>query len=255
MSEQPDEELMAAADIQPTFAPSPRPDVTAVELDGESVVLAEGASSAHYLDELATLVWNTFDGEATIEELAEDFADVFQTELDVVRRDIVQLAQNIGRAGLLIGIAYEPPAQPSNPWPSGVEIGEPIPPFRLPDAQGQEVGIADLRGRQVLLVNWSPRCGFCTMIAPELATLQPELDEQGVDLVFITLGDMEANGPMLEEYGLHPRLLLGDQGETEVFAGVGTPAAYLVDAEGHAASQLTIGANLVPDLARTAAGR
>ena len=63
--------------------------MTAVVLDGEAVVLAEGAGSAHYLDELATLVWNTFDGEATIDELAEDFADVFGAELDVVRDDII----------------------------------------------------------------------------------------------------------------------------------------------------------------------
>ena len=252
---QPAEEELVASDIDIAFVPSPRPDVTAVVLDGEAVVLGEGASSAYYLDELATLVWNTFDGEATIDELAQDFADVFNAELDVVRQDIVQLAQNIGRAGLLQGIAYEPPAEPSFAWPSGVEVGEPIPPFKLPDAEGQEVGIADLRGRQVLLVNWSPRCGFCTRIAPDLAALQPDLRERGVDLVFITLGDAEENAPMLEENGLYPRLLLGDLGETEVFAGVGTPAAYLVDAEGHAASELTVGADKVPDLARTAAGR
>lgn len=250
-----EEALMAAADIDAAFAPLPRSDVTAVVLDGEAVVLAEGASSAYYLDELATLVWNTFDGEATIDELAEDFAEVFNAELDVVRQDIMELTQNIGRAGLLQRIAYEPPPEPSFAWPSGVEVGEPIPPFKLPDAEGQEVGVADLRGRQVLLVNWSPRCGFCTRIAPALAALQPDLREHGVDLVFITLGDAEENAPMLQENGLHPRLLLGDLGETEVFAGVGTPAAYLVDAEGRAASELVIGADKVPDLAQTAAGR
>ena len=39
--------------------------------------------------------------------------------------------------------------------------------FKLPDTDGVEVAAADLRGRSVLLINWSPRCGFCTMIAPE----------------------------------------------------------------------------------------
>ena len=41
--------------------------------------------------------------------------------------------------------------------------------------------------------------------------------------------------PLLEEHGLHPRVLLGDGLDVEVFAGVGTPSAYLVDAEGKAA--------------------
>ena len=254
MSGSTEEELKSAADIDGAFAPLPRSDVTAVVLEGEAVVLAEGASSAHYLDELATLVWDTFDGEATIDELAEDFADVFGAEVAVVRDDIISLTQNIGRAGLLEGVAYEPPSEPSFAWPTGVDVGEPIPPFRLPDADGVEVALADLVERSVLLVNWSPRCGFCTRIAPELAALQPELRKRGVDLVFITLGDAEENRPLLEEHGLQPRLLLGDQGETEVFAGVGTPAAYLVDAEGRAASELTIGSDTVPLLARSAAG-
>ena len=67
----------------------PRSDVTAVVLDGEAVLLAEGASEAHYLNEIATLVWNTFDGSATLDELATDFADVFDTDIDIVRGDIV----------------------------------------------------------------------------------------------------------------------------------------------------------------------
>jgi peroxiredoxin len=254
VSEPAEEGLMAASDIEAGFAPTPRHDVTAVVLDGEAVLLAEGASSAHYLDQLATLVWNTFDGEATIEELAQDFADVFEAELGVVRRDIVALTQNIGRAGLLVGVAYEAPPEPSYAWPTGVEVGEAIPPFRLPDTDGLEVAMGDLAERQVLLVNWSPRCGFCSRIAPDLAELQPELQARGVEMVFITLGDAEENRPLLEEHGLHPRVLFGDGLDVEVFAGVGTPSAYLVDGEGKAASALTIGADKVPDLARSAAG-
>ena len=224
-------------------------------LDGEAVLLAEGASEAHYLDEIATLVWSTFDGSATLDELSADFAEVFHADIDVVRRDIVMLTQGIGRAGLLVGVAYEAPSDPSFAFPTGVAIGEPIPPFRLPDPDGAEFTVADLADGPLLLVNWSPRCGFCSRIAPDLADLQPELHARGVEMVFITLGDAEENRPLLEEYGLHPRVLLGEGLDVEVFAGVGTPSAYLVDGEGSAASPLTIGADKVPDLARSAAGR
>jgi peroxiredoxin len=248
-------EQISARDIDGAFVPMPRPGVTAVVLDGEAVLLAEGASEAHYLDEIATLVWSTFDGSATLDELAADFAEVFNTDLDVVRGDIVALTQGIGRAGLLLGVAYVAPSERSSAFPTGVEVGEPIPPFRLPDAEGAEVSLADLAERQVLLVNWSPRCGFCSRIAPELAGLQPELRERGVEMVFITLGDAEENRPIFEEHGLDPRVLFGDGLDVEVFAGVGTPSAYLVDGEGKAASPLTIGADKVPDLARSAAGR
>lgn len=248
-------EEVSAGDIEGAFVPVPRSDVTAVVLDGEAVLLAEGASEAHYLDQIATLVWNTFDGSATLDELAADFADAFNADIDVVRGDLAALTQGIGRAGLLVGVAYEPPPDPSFAWPTGVEVGESIPPFRLPDAEGVEVGLTDLAERQVLLVNWSPRCGFCTRIAPVLAEVQPELQARGVELVFITLGDAEENRPLLEEQGLHARVLFGEGLDVEVFAGVGTPSAYLVDGEGKAASPLTVGADKVPDLARSAAGR
>jgi len=246
----------SATDIDGAFVPLQRQDVAAVMLEGETVVLAEGAAGAFFLDELATLVWDTFDGSASLEELAEDFADAFAAEPGVVLEDILTLTREIGRAGLLEGVAYEEPSEPSFAWPTGVKPGEPIPPFKLPDADGNQVAVSDLQGRQVLLVNWSPRCGFCTLIAPELSALQPELSARGVDLVFITLGDADENRLLLREHGLEPtRLLLGDQGETEVFAGVGTPAAYFVDGEGRAASELTIGADKVPHLARLIAGR
>ena len=49
-------------------------------------------------------------------------------------------------------------------------------------------------------------------------------------------------------------MLYGDGLDVEVFAGVGTPSAYLIDGEGKAASALMIGADKVPDLARSAAG-
>ena len=75
------------------------------------------------------------------------------------------------------------PTAPRSPWPTCAE-------------------------RPVLLVNWSPRCGFCTLIAPELAELQPELHARGVEMVFITLGDAEENRPLLEEHGLQPRVLV-----------------------------------------------
>ena len=254
MTEQEAQE-MTAEQIDGTFVPVPRADVTAVELDGEAVVLAEGAGGAHFLDELATLVWNTFDGSSSLDELAVDFAAVFGADVEVVRQDIVTLVQGIGRAGLLVGVSYEPPAEASYAWPTGVALGEPIPSFKLPDAEGTEVTISDFSGREVFLVNWSPRCGFCTRMAPELAEMQPELRRRGVELVFITLGDLQENQPMLDEYGLRPRVLFVEGTDTEVFAGVGTPAAYLVDQQGRAASALTVGADKVPDLVRFVASR
>jgi len=240
--------------IDSTFVPVKRNDVTEVVLEGEAVVLAEGSVTAHYLNETGTLVWGTFDGSATIDELATDFASAFEADVDVVGGDILSLARDVGRAGLLVGVSYEPPPEPS-PVPMGVAVGEPIPPFELLDAEGRTVSSEGLRGHQLLLVNWSPRCGFCLRIGAELGSLQAGLEDHGVELVFLTTGNAEENRAVFDEAGLHARVLFVETQMPEVFGAVGTPSAYLVDSEGRAASQLMIGADKVPSLARTAAGR
>ena len=240
--------------IDVTFVPEKRDDVTEVVLEGEAVVLAEGRATAHYLNEMGTLVWSTFDGSATIDELAADFASAFEADVDVVGGDILSLARDVGRAGLLVGVSHEPPPEPS-PFPMGVAAGEPIPPFELPDAEGRTVSSEDLRGHPLLLVNWSPRCGFCLRIGAELGSLQAGLDDHGVELVFLTIGEAEENRAVFDEAGLRAKVLFVGAQMPDVFGGVGTPSAYLVDEEGRAASPLTIGADLVPSLARSAAGR
>ena len=97
--------------------------MTEVVLEGEAVVLAEGSVTAHYLNETGTLVWGTFDGSATIDELAADFASAFEADVDVVGGDILSLARDVGRAGLLVGVSYDPP-EPS-PVPMGVAVESP----------------------------------------------------------------------------------------------------------------------------------
>src|SRR2546423_13946623 len=47
----------------------------------------------------------------------------------------------------------------------GLAVGTPFPSFKLPHLDGQEVSLEDFRGRKTLLVNWSPQCGFCDLIA------------------------------------------------------------------------------------------
>ena len=49
-------------------------------------------------------------------------------------------------------------------------------------------------------------------------------------------------------------LLLQDPGDAEIFYGMGTPAAYLVDEEGKTVARIAYGAEEVPALAKKAIG-
>jgi peroxiredoxin len=144
---------------------------------------------------------------------------------------------------------------PPEAAPQGFAVGTPLPSFRLPDLRGRMTSLDDYRGKKVLLVHWSTQCGFCDMIAVELAGLEADLERNNVQPVFISYGDADANLRAAAEYKLHAPILLQKPGETiEAFEGFGTPVAYLLDEEGRVAAPLSIGADRVPELVREVAG-
>ena len=165
-----------------------------------------------------------------------------------------QLLQQQGRLMLRIEALETAPAAGAavvaEP-PAGLDVGTPVPPFRLPDAVGRLAGPEDFPGKRLLLVHWSPQCGFCELIAPDLATLQPELQKRNTELLFLANGDVETNRGLAERHGLTCRILHLDGSEPlELFAGLGTPVAYLLDEKGRIAEPLAVGAGEVPALAR-----
>jgi peroxiredoxin len=136
----------------------------------------------------------------------------------------------------------------------GLAVGTPVPQFRLPDTVGRLAGPEDYKGKRVLLVHWNPQCGFCELIAPDLAQVHPALQKRDTELVLISYGDVESNRRFAEQHGLRCRILHLDGSQPlEFFSSLGTPVAYLLDEEGRVAEPLAIGANEVPALARRAA--
>jgi peroxiredoxin len=139
---------------------------------------------------------------------------------------------------------------------AGLLPATPFPPFRLPSLDDGDVAVEDFRGERVLLVHWSPDCGYCRQIAPDLAGLQELLQKRKTELVLVSYGSREANRALVEEHGLTCRVLLQRDGATvEGFAHMGTPVAYLLDEKGRIAKPVAVGARDVPELAAHAAGR
>src|SRR6187397_2675926 len=60
----------------------------------------------------------------------------------------------------------------------GLAVGAAAPDFELPDLKGGRHQLADFRGRNLLLMFFDPKCGFCTTMAAELAALPPEGDDR-----------------------------------------------------------------------------
>ena len=70
--------------------------------------------------------------------------------------------------------------------------GRPSPHSDCPTSRARKLSLEDFRGRKVLLVYWSPQCGFCDILAPDLVRLQPELRARGVEILIVAHGDAEA---------------------------------------------------------------
>jgi peroxiredoxin len=148
-------------------------------------------------------------------------------------------------------------AAETEPGPEGLAVGTPMPPFRLPDFDGKTVSLEDYRGRRVLLIYWGPECGFCELLAPDLARLQGDLRVAGMELVLVSLDDAAKNRTLVEETGLKCPVLLMTETDPlveQAFREMGTPSGYLLDEQGRVAQRPVVGGEAILALARSAVG-
>jgi methylamine dehydrogenase accessory protein MauD len=121
----------------------------------------------------------------------------------------------------------------------GLKIGEPAPTLRLPGLDGEEIGLASLRGQPVLVLFWNPNCGFCKKMLPALKDWEANPPAGSPQLLVVSTGSVESNralnlrSPVALDHGFE----IG-----RAFGASGTPSAILVDADGRIASGVAVGA-------------
>lgn len=139
----------------------------------------------------------------------------------------------------------------AEPQPSGLPVGSPAPEFDLPALDGGRLALQDFRGQRIVLTFFSPTCGFCQQMAPQLAALPANGGKQYPVPVFITTGDEEANRKLLRQPGINVPVGLQDSGELATrYQANGTPMGYLIDEEGNIASPVAVGSQALLELAR-----
>src|SRR5215813_6108840 len=135
----------------------------------------------------------------------------------------------------------------------GLRIGAVAPDFELPDLAGKRHKISEFRGKDLLVIFFNPKCGFCTKMVDDLAALPLEGENGRAVPIVVTTGDREDNLQLVGRYGIRCPVLL--QKEMEVasqFHAQGTPMGYRIDKEGRIASELTIGSEALLKLAEKA---
>jgi peroxiredoxin len=141
-------------------------------------------------------------------------------------------------------------APPQRREQGGLPVGMPAPEFDLPDLAGGRRKLSEFRGKDVLLIFFNPKCGFCTKMAADLATLLIEAGDGRAVPVVVTTGNAEENRKLVEQHGIRCVVLLQEQMEVATqFRAQGTPMGYRIDAAGRIASELTVGAEPLLELA------
>jgi peroxiredoxin len=137
-------------------------------------------------------------------------------------------------------------AAPAPSQPPAVPIGQPAPALHLTDLHGEPVDLAAFRGRPTLLVFWNPGCGFCQRMLPDLKAWEEHTLPGAPQPLIVSTGTAEANQAM----GLRSPIVL-DEAFTagRTFGVTGTPSAVLIDAQGHVASTVAVGAAAILTLA------
>jgi hypothetical protein len=84
------------------FVPVPRQTVSAVELDGETVLLERTTGAMHLLNPVGTAVWSSLDGDRTIDAIVALLSDEASADPATVRHDVVAFVRELAGAGLLV---------------------------------------------------------------------------------------------------------------------------------------------------------
>jgi peroxiredoxin len=137
-------------------------------------------------------------------------------------------------------------AQDGSPASRPLAVGEPAPDLALPDLQGRIVDLNRGHDHPVLLLFWSPDCGFCQQLLDAVKAWERERRPDGRRLLVVSTGSAEAN----QALGLRSPVLL-DPGRRvmRAFGAHGTPMAVLIDATGAIVSPLAAGVAQVRALA------
>lgn len=116
---------------------------------------------------------------------------------------------------------------------------KPAPDFKLKDADGKEVHLADYRGKVVLLDFWATWCGPCRIEIPWFTDLERKHKDKGFAVLGVSMDDegWQVVKPFLAEMKINYRVLLGNDEASHAYGGLDAlPTTFLIDRDGKIAA-------------------
>ena len=108
--------------------------------------------------------------------------------------------------------------------------------YTLADMNGEQLDLASLKGKVILLNFWATWCGPCKIEIPAFIELQDEYGDQGFQVLGLSVDDTpEQMRPFAEDLGVnYPFLVgLGEDDFQEAYGPIwGLPVSFWIDREG-----------------------
>jgi thiol-disulfide isomerase/thioredoxin len=107
--------------------------------------------------------------------------------------------------------------------------------FVLADLNGDDMTLAEQRGKVVFLNFWATWCGPCREEMPSMQTLYDELKDEGFEIVAVNVReDRDTASGFVEANGFTYPVLLDLDGRVTIRYGIRAyPTTYIVDRDGH----------------------
>ena len=114
------------------------------------------------------------------------------------------------------------------------EAFQPAPSWTLKDAEGNNVSLADYRGKPLILHFWATWCPYCKKVQPGLSALHAKYQSQGLELVGISVREDAGAQPqqVLQERGHTFKTLLFGETAAEAYGVPGTPTTFFINQKG-----------------------
>lgn len=128
-------------------------------------------------------------------------------------------------------IALLPVALPA----AGSMTGQAAPALTFKDLAGQEVSLAALKGKVVVVDFWATWCGPCRVEIPGYIEMQKKYGKDGFVIVGVSL---DQKGPkhvqkFVEANGMNYTVVMGDNDAVDAFGGFNSiPTTFLISREG-----------------------
>jgi peroxiredoxin len=117
----------------------------------------------------------------------------------------------------------------------GVKLGSQAPNFQLADLNGNELSLANYRGKVVLLNFWATWCGPCRVEMPAMQLLYQDFDRTDFEILAVSTDPqgMAVTRPFRDSLGLGFPILHDSDFRVGVMYGARTlPMTFLLDRDG-----------------------